>query len=90
VLRTGNVETEVAQQLVNDSRQKEQSLTNEITLVPRRMRGEDGREKEKGNAVMLCYERLHTLVDISAQHAMNLPTVVFLLISQASGHPVDY
>jgi hypothetical protein len=54
------------------------------------MRGEDGREKEKGNAVMLCYERLHTLVDISAQHAMNLPTVVFLLISQASGHPVDY
>jgi hypothetical protein len=53
VVTYGKCKTEVAQQLVNDSRQKEQSLTNEITLVPRRMRGEDGREKEKGNPVML-------------------------------------
>jgi hypothetical protein len=30
------------------------------------------------------------LVDISAQHAMTLPTMIFLLISQPKGQPVDY
>jgi hypothetical protein len=48
LLRTEKGENEVAQQLVNDSRRKKESLTNEKTLVRRRMRGENGREKKKG------------------------------------------
>ena len=48
VLRTEKYEKEVAQQLVNDSRRKKESLTNEKTLVRRRMGGESGRKKEKG------------------------------------------
>lgn len=48
LLRTEKGENEVAQQLVNDSRRKKESLTNEKTLVRRRMRGENGREKKQG------------------------------------------